>query len=476
VIRCAAALLLGLPMLACSAALPDVAPNVVIILVDDVGWGQLGYNGDTYHQTPNIDRLAAEGLVMSNAYAASPLCSPTRASLLTGRHPARLHLTLPLGPEFDGPKFDASHAWKRGAPPRNFPLITPVPVDRLAPEEVTLGERFAEAGWATGLVGKWHLGSTPEARPGNQGFGEFAVVGYTSGPWSHFSPYGVDNLDPVRPGEYLADRLTLEAVAFIEAHADEPFFLLLSHFAIHVPYQAKQELLEYYEARTEGRAKRHVPVVAAMLQSVDESVGSVLATLERLALDERTLVLFMSDNGAFTGKGKRKRRTNTPLRGGKAGLWEGGIRVPLILRWPGVIAPGSRSALPVSSVDLFPTLLELAGLSPDPDRTLDGRSFASLVKGGAAPEPRPLYFHHPHYAGPGPSAAIRDGSLKLLLFFGGKRFLYDLDRDSGEHRNLARRRPEDARRLEAELYRWLEEVGAQLPQPNPDYDPTQPSR
>jgi arylsulfatase A-like enzyme len=474
VIRRVAALLLGLPMLACSAIAPSEAPNVVIVLVDDLGWGQLGYNGDIYHQTPNIDRLAAEGLVMSNAYAASPLCSPTRASLLTGRHPARLNLTLPLAPEFDGPKFDASHAWQRGAPPRNFPLVTPIPVDRLAAEEVTLAERFAEAGWATGLIGKWHLGSKPGTGPGEQGFGAFAVVGYTSGPWSHFSPYGVSNLDPVRRGEYLADRLTHEAVEFIEAHADEPFFLLLSHFAIHAPFEAKQELLEHYEARTEGRASRHMPAIAAMLHSVDESVGTVLETLEQLALEERTLVVFVSDNGASTGKGKRQ--ANAPLRGGKASLWEGGIRVPLLLHWPGVIAPQRRSALPVSSVDLFPTLLELAGLSQDLDRPLDGRSFASLVRGGQAPEPRPLYFHHPHYAGPGPSAAIRDGSLKLLLFFGGKRFLYDLDRDPGEQRNLAPLRPADASRLEAELFRWLEEVGAQLPRRNPAYDPKRPRR
>lgn len=460
-------------MLACSASAPGDAPNVVIVLVDDLGWGQLGYNGDTYHQTPNIDRLAAEGLVMSNAYAASPLCSPTRASLLTGRHPARLHLTMPLAPGLDGPKSDAPRALQWRAPPRNPPLVTPVPVDRLAAEEVTLAERFADAGWATGLVGKWHLGSTPDSRPEAQGFGAAAVVGYMSGPWNYFPPYyGVNDPDPLRPGEYLTDRLTREAVAFIEAHADEPFFLLLAHFALHAPFEAKQELLEHYEARTEGRASRHMPVIAAMLQSVDESVGTVLATLEQLALDERTLVLFLSDNGAAARRGKRQ--ANAPLRGGKASLWEGGIRVPLILRWPGVIAAQRRSALPVSSADLFPTLLELAGLSQDPDQPLDGRSFASLVKGGEAPEPRPLYFHQPHYAGPGPSAAIRDGSLKLLLFFGSKRFLYDLDRDPGEHSNLVPHRPADASRLEAKLFRWLEEVGAHLPQPNPDYDPKRP--
>jgi arylsulfatase A-like enzyme len=276
-----------------------------------------------------------------------------------------------------------------------------------------------------------------------------------------------------RPGEYLTDHLTREAVGFIEAHADAPFFLLLSHFAVHAPLQAKQELLAHYWARTEKRAGKHLPAVAAMLHSIDESVGTVLATLERLALDERTLVLFVSDNGAFAGK----RPANAPLRGGKTELWEGGIRVPLILRWPGVIAPEGRSELPVSSVDLFPTLLELAGLSQDPDQHLDGRSFASLVKGGEAPEPRPLYFHHPHYAsGLGPSAAIRDGSLKLIHFFEGKRLLYDLDRDPDERRNLAARRPADADRLGAELFRWLDEVGAHLPQPNPDYDPTQPRR
>jgi arylsulfatase A len=471
-LRRVASLLLGLPVLACSATAPDRAPNVVIVLVDDVGWGQLGYNGDTYHQTPNIDRLAAEGLVMSNAYAASPLCSPTRASLLTGRHPARLHLTLPFGLEFPGPTFDASHGRPSGAPAQNFPLVTPVPVDRLPAEEVTLPERFAAAGWATGLVGKWHLGQTPGNRPEEQGFDAAVAVGHSTAPFSYFSHYGVLNVGRRRPGEYLTDRLTHEAVGFIEAHAGAPFFLLLSHFAIHAPLEAKPELLTHYEARTEGRAGRHLPVIAAMLQSVDESVGSVLATLERLALEERTLVLFVSDNGASA----RRRNANAPLRGGKASLWEGGIRVPLILRWPGVIAPESRSELPVSSVDLFSTLLELAGLSPDPDQPLDGSSFASLVKGGEAPEPRLLYFHHPHYAGAGPSAAIRDGSLKFLHFFEGKRFLYDLDRDPGERHDLAKRRPADADRLEAELFRWLDEVGAQLPQPNPDYDPTRPRR
>lgn len=264
---------------------------------------------DGYHQTPNIDRLAAEGLAMSNAYAASPLCSPSRASPLTGRHPARLHPTLPLGR--DSP---ASHAAQRNAAPRNRPPVTPVPLDRLGEEELTLAERLADAGWATGLVGKWHLGSTPGTRPEMQGFGTAVAVGYTSGPWSFISRLGLHNLGLLRPGEYLTDRLTREAVGFIEAHADSRFFLLLSHFAVHAP-----------------------------------------------------------------------------LRGGRASLWEGGIRVPLILRWPGVIAPRGRSELPVSSVDLFPTLLELAGLSPDPHRPLDGRSFASLVKGGEAPEPNPGY-------------------------------------------------------------------------------------
>ena len=452
------------------ALLPAAAParlNVVLFLIDDLGWRDIGANGSTYYQTPHIDRLAREGVRFTDAYAACAVCSPTRAAVLTGKYPARLLLTdwLPNG------RWHPKAKLQSGRFVRGLPL-----------EEFTLAEALREAGYRTASIGKWHLGSEPFSLPEHHGF-DVNIGGNAHGaPGDFFAPYGGDWAVPTtglrarwnvlpdgKPGEYLTDRLTDEAVKFIRENRAQPFFLYFPHYAVHTPLQAKPELVAKYEKIPEAQ-QQGKPVYAAMVESMDESVGRVMATLRELGLDQNTVVIFTSDNGGFYNA-----TSNAPLRANKGAYYEGGIRVPLIIKWPGVARAGHVSAEPVTSTDLYPTCLVAAGLPPRPHQHRDGLDLRPVLAGGATLNRPAIFWHFPHYndhPSSVPSSVIRRGPWKLIETFDPEGVeLYNLADDLGETRNLAPADPGRTAELRSELAAWRREVGAEMMRPNPDYDP-----
>jgi arylsulfatase A-like enzyme len=450
------ALCAGARQVARAAPAPDDRPNIVFFLIDDLGWADLGCCGSRYYQTPRIDRLARQGMRFTDAYAACPACSPTRASILTGKYPARLHLT----------------DWIPGRTPPNAKMLIPDWRRHLAREEVTIAEVLHSAGYATAAVGKWHLGAEPYF-PEHQGF-DLNVAGSNAGaPASYFHPYGGrPKLSGGEPGEYLTDRLTDEAVEFITAHRQTPFFLYFCHYAVHTPIQAKKEMVAKYQGKP-GANGQASPVYAAMVESVDQSVGRILDTLDRLDLARRTVVIFFSDNGGLL---RRTATSNAPLRSGKGFPFEGGVRVPLIVRWPGVVSPDSLCREPVTSVDFYPTLLEITGLKGDPGHNahVDGVSLLPLLQQTGVPTRDAIYWHYPHYnpIGGYPYGAIRQGAWKLIEFYEDMHVeLYHLADDLGETTDLAAEVPDLASQLRAKLHEWRAEVGAQMPRPNADYQP-----
>jgi arylsulfatase A len=448
-------------------AAPAGKPNLVLFLIDDLGWRDIGANGSTYYQTPNIDRLAREGVRFTDAYAACAVCSPTRAAVLTGKYPARLLLTdwLPNG------RWHPKAKLQSGRFVRGLPL-----------EEVTLAEALREAGYRTASIGKWHLGSEPFSLPEHHGF-DVNIAGNAHGaPGSFFFPYAGDWAIPTtglrakwnvlpdgKPGEYLTDRLTDEAVKFIRANRERPFFLYFPHYGVHTPLQAKPEIVAKYEkipeAQQQGKA-----TYAAMVESVDDSVGRVVATLRELGLEQNTVIVFTSDNGGFYNA-----TSNAPLRANKGAYYEGGIRVPLIVKWPGVARAGHVSAEPVTSTDLYPTCLAAAGLPPRPHQHVDGLNLQPLLVGGASLNRPAIFWHFPHYnehPSSVPSSVIRRGPWKLIETFDPAGMeLYNLADDLGETRNLAAENPAKTAELRRELDAWRRDVGAEMMRPNPDYDP-----
>lgn len=445
------------------------APNIVFILADDLGWADVGCYGSDFYETPNIDRLAKQGMRFTDAYAACNCCSPTRASILTGKYPARLHLTDWI------PGND--YRWAKMRPPdwtKHLPL-----------EEVTLAKALAPAGYVTAAVGKWHLGKAPFL-PQNEGF-HVNVAGNQSGAVaSHFWPYGHGdptkanryNGGPVpdvfvggKPGEYLTDRLTDEALKLITTNRTRPFFLYFAHYAVHTPLQAKKDMIANYKARVRPGQKQTNAVYAAMVESLDQSVGRVMEQLEALGLADRTIVFFTSDNGGYLGA-----TTNAPLRLGKGSAYEGGHRVPLIVRWPGVIRPGSVCHEPVISVDFYPTILAIARARGETrhNAAVDGVSLLPLFEQAGALGRDAIYWHYPHNNGMfrKPYGAIRQGDFKLIEFDADQSVeSYNLGEDLGETKNLAGKRPDLVATLRGKLAAWRKSVGAQMPVPNPDYDP-----
>ncbi len=442
-------------------------PNFVLILADDLGWKDVSYNGSAY-PTPNIDALAARGIVFTQGYATSPSCSPTRASLLTGRHPARFGITRAIR------NVDYRRAEKQAAEQAE---AAEEGLTYLPDEERTFAELLTQAGYETAYVGKWHLGLAPHL-PDKNGFAWCRSVGsYSASPY--FPPFEVQDLGhEERPDEYLTDHLTEQALEFLRQPHDRPFFLFLAHFAVHGPWKARADLAAHYEKTLDPSSDQGHAVYAAMIHSLDESVGRVVATLQELGLSESTVVIFTSDNGPTleksalssgldfendeegTSDASVRFTTTAPLRGGKLQLYEGGIRVPWIACWPGVISAGGRCDVPVVSLDLHPTILGLAGIEPEPSIELDGRDLGALLHGGNTLERDALAFYAPQRY---PACAIRKGDRKLIHFYEGRTELYDLRADPGESNDLARVEPERAAQLLQELSDWLASIGARIP-------------
>ncbi|MGH9339520.1 MAG: sulfatase-like hydrolase/transferase [Acidobacteriota bacterium] len=459
---------------------PEQPPNIVFILIDDLGWTDVGCFGSSYYETPNIDRLCREGLKFTSAYTNGPNCAPTRASLMSGQYTPR-HGIYTVGSAKRG-----QEEFRKLEPPENR--------RRLDADIPTIAERLKAAGYVTASLGKWHLGNPPQAGPQQQGF-DINLGGYQRGhPPTYFSPYGNQHLEDGPDGEYLTDRLTDEAVDFIAQNRQKPFFLYLSHFAVHTPIQAQRELIAKYR-RKEPAGGHKDPVYAAMVDSVDQSVGRVLAELDQLNLTGRTVVIFTSDNGGLGGYeaagayGSRDITSNAPLHGGKGMLYEGGIRVPLIVRWPGIVEPGSSSDEPVITIDFYPTLLEITGAEAAPDHHLDGVSLvplfsaASPAASGLGPQAsglgrQALFWHFPAYLEADrdrgiwrttPAGAVRSGDYKLIEFFEeGRVELYNLKEDIGETTDLAHSLPSETARLRKQLQDWRQSVGAQMPVPRFD--------
>ena len=520
-------------------------PNIVVFLVDDMGWNDTEPYGNKFHETPNVTKLAKQGLRFTNAYAACPVCSPTRVSIMTGRYPARVGVT----------DFIPGHLrpWAK--------LIVPPIHNQLPLEEISLAEAVKPAGYVSGSFGKWHLGG-PAFFPDKQGFDEHVVTaGRHFGFRTLVPKLQLGNEVPVKKGTYLADFLTDRAERFIEKHRDRPFLLYLPHYAVHIPLEAKAKLIEKYRKKrgspvlylklsskegigadtlkqilnimkSNGRVasvgkttktsprgmlfmaslnvrfasgtniddvlksvKEYVaeklpknvvvddlrvtavqnPTYAAMVEHIDQSLGRIMQKLDDLKLADNTVVIFFSDNGGlyrrFDGKGEAV-MSNHPLRDEKGSLYEGGIREPCIIRWPGVVKPGTTSHVPITSVDFWPTIAEIAGTRAKFKHAIDGVSLTPLLKGTGKLKDRALYWHYPHYHHTTPGGAIRYGDYKLIEYFEvGKLELYNLKTDISETTDLTKKEPKKTKELHAMLKSWRKSVGAKMPTRNPHHDP-----
>jgi arylsulfatase A-like enzyme len=458
-------LIVTLLIAAATAFAAERKPNIVFILADDLGVCDLGCTGSKVYQTPNIDGLAREAMQFDQAYAACPVCSPTRAALMTGKYPTRTGITDYIG----------GFAKRRLLPAPN--------ANHLALEETTIAEALKKAGYVTGHIGKWHLGGEG-FMPEQQGF-DYNVGGCDKGhPPSYFSPYKIPNLPDGPLGEYLTDRLATECEKFIEAHKDQPFYLNFCTYAVHTPLQAKKDVVKKYESkfskiasdlRKEGNTVDHRvqnnAVYAAMIESLDDSVGRVLAKLDELGLKKNTIVIFTSDNGGLS-TGNNAPTSNAPFRAGKGWLYEGGIREPLLIKWPGVAKPGSHCDTPVITMDFYPTLLTAAGAAKIPEQHRDGVDLTPLLNGASIAQ-RPLFWHYPHYGNQGgqPGSAIRVGDWKLIDWLDNQRTeLFNLKDDVVEQHDLASSNPKKFKELQSQLNQWRKDIGAVMPTINPDWN------
>ncbi len=478
---------------ACAAAdeVPTSAarrqPNVVFILADDLGWSDLGCYGSRFYETPCIDRLGAQGVRFTNAYAACPVCSPSRAAVMSGKNPARIGMTSHIGDP--GPK-----QWRR-----DTPLLPAESLDKLPLEERTLAETFRDAGYATLHAGKWHLGGE-HYWPEYQGFDENAGGWSQGGPFTghgYFSPYGNPRLTDGPPGEHLPDRLAEEAVRFAQAHRFKPFFIHLAFYSVHVPLQAPDELIAKYESKRRAagftsdemhetpdgpvRVRQDHAIYAAMVESMDKAVGRVMAGLEEAGVADNTIIVFTSDNGGLsTGDVAISAEegwptTNAPLRAGKGWLYEGGIRVPLIVKAPAAAEAGAVSNHIVSGADHYSTLLSLAGLPADPQQACDSKDYAASLQVASTQESAqraPVFWHYPHYGNQGgrPGSAVRSGDWKLIEWYGiddahNTLELYNLAEDLSESHNLAEEAPDRRDELLAALVAWRHSLSVRMPTP-----------
>ena len=447
--------------------------NFLFFLVDDMGWADIGANGSKFHETPHIDRLAKSGMRFTQGYAAGSVCSPTRASIMTGKHPVRVNITDWIPGQSNRPTNRLLH-----------------PEDRhsLALEEVTIAEALKQNGYQTFFAGKWHLGKEGEW-PTDQGF-DFNIGGHHKGspPGGYYAPWTNPTLKAKKKGEYLTERLTNESAKFLESRdKSKPFLLYLSYYNIHTPIQPYKKRIDHYKAKFEKnfigptptepehdgktRIRQDNPALASMVAAVDDSVGVLLDKLEELKIKENTVVIFFSDNGGLSTLGRIGPGCNKPLRAGKGWLYEGGIREPTIISAPGITKPGSISKKPIISMDFFPTILDLAGLPLHPELHVDGNSLLEQLKGDDSGE-RTLHWHYPHYHGSTwkPGAAIREGNWKLIEFYHYNNFeLYDLSNDLGEQNDLSKSNPHKAKELRAKLNKWQKKMNAKMPTPNPNF-------
>jgi arylsulfatase A-like enzyme len=460
-------------------------PNIILILVDDLGWRDLSSYGSDFYETPNLDRLAAVGMTFSDAYAACPVCSPTRASLLTGKYPATVGVTDWID-------------WAHWVHPARGKLVDVPYIDHLPLEETSLASALKEGGYHTWHVGKWHLG-TEAYYPQHHGF-DVNIGGcmWGSPANGYFSPYNIPGFENGPEGEYLTDRLTNEAIHLIEKNDSKPYFLNLWYYTVHTPIQAKAEHIQKFESKAKqmgidqidpfeiGEAfptehKQHLnvtrrtlqsnPVYAAMIYALDENIGRLLETLERTNQAENTVVIFTSDNGGLA-TAESSPTCNAPLSEGKGWMYEGGTREPFIVRWSGVVRPGSTCSVPITSPDFYPTLLEMAGLPLRPEQHVDGVSLLPLLKGEQSLAREAIFWHYPHYGNQGgtPGSSIRVSDYKLLHFFEDDRIeLYNLRDDVSEDHDLAAEIPLLTEQLKTRLADWRAQVEAKIPQPNPDY-------
>jgi len=445
-------------------------PNVILILADDLGYTDLACYGSTFYETPNIDRLAASGVRFTDGYTCGPNCQPTRAALMSGQYGPRTGV-------YTVGSIDRFNWQSRRLRPVDNVVSLPL-------EKITLAQALRQSGYATGMFGKWHLGHDAEYHPARRGFDE-AIVSQGR----HFD-FATDPTTEYPSGAYLADFLTDRAVDFVRRHQDKPFFLYLPHFGVHGPHEAKEQLIARFRSKPAGGGHSD-PTYAAMIASLDESVGRIVALLDELKLAENTLVIFTSDNGGVGGYEREGIQGNSitdnaPLKGGKGMLYEGGIRVPYIFRMPGSIPSGKTCGVPIISVDLYPTVLEITRSPAPQNYHLDGASYAGLLSNpSAGPQLRePLYWHFPGYLGSGgntwrttPGGAIRQGDWKLIEYFEDDRFeLYNLKDDVGEKLNLTDRHPEKVKSLSDKLVAWRKSTGALMPTPNRPSDAAAPDR
>ncbi len=448
-------------------------PNFVFILVDDLGWADVKCNyPESFYDTPNINQLAENGVRFTNAYAANPVCSPTRAALMTGKHPNRVNIT----------------DWIPGNNPKNRPLLGSEDGTELELKEITLAEKLKENGYKTCFIGKWHLGDEGFF-PENQGF-DINIGGHHKGspPGGYYSPYKNPKLTDGPDGEYLTDRLTDESIKFIKENQDNPFFLYLAFYTVHTPIQASKKHIEKYEAKREGLNLTEVPhkkegdgwtkslqenaAFASMAAAMDENVGRVLSTLKEQGLDENTWVIFTSDNGGLSTLYRKNAPTsNGPLRAGKGWCYEGGIRVPLIITGPNIFEPGRVVDQPAISMDYFTTILNIAGVE---HANNDGVNLLPILAKNGTIDRDELFWHYPHYHGSAwkPGSALRKGDWKIVVHYEDNRTeLFNLADDPGETTNLAGQNPTKVAELKKILDAKLADSGAKFPEMNPDYIP-----
>jgi arylsulfatase A len=435
----------------CSEGVKSQPVNFVFILADDLGWNQVGYQGSDFYETPNIDRISREGIHFTNAYSSAPVCSPTRAGLMTGKHPARLHIT----------------DYIPGSPYPYARLTTPQQAACLPLEEITIAEKLKEKGYISGHFGKWHLAPDKNYQPGrpfDPGSQGFDVVFTTVKP--------EENTDPNKDAHHTIE-ITEKSLKFLDQYGSQAFFLYVSYHAVHRPIMETAELIAKYQAKDGADLPQHNPIMGAMIERMDTGIGQILQKLEDLKIKENTVVFFYSDNG-----GLKELQDQYPLRGGKAMIFDGGLRVPLTIRWPGVIPANIRSEELVCSEDFFPTIMEIASISYD-NNSLDGESLIPVLKQVGKLSRQALYFHYPHYHHQGykPASAIRQGDYKLIEWFEeslvgmeNRVNLYNLREDIGEKNDLSSQMPDKTAELYNKLHEWRKAIGAQEMEVNPNYD------